>query len=315
VPKAHSPLRKRAESPLLSRVLSLWLSDGEARGWTDRTLENRRRFVGYFVGYLEEAGVAPTLEALNDLQVREYLAAIRQRGQRPSTVATHHRHLRALANWLVEEGLLEDALRVKAPKIPFDQIQPFSPEQIQRLLDAVRRSRCPVRDVALVLTLLDTGLRVSEVVSLKVGDVDRAGGAIRVLGKGGKFRSVYVSKETRRALTLYLTRERGDARADDRLFVAATGIGYGEGLSVSGVFQLIQRAGVAAGLTGVRCSPHTLCHSFAVTFLRGGGNLFELQQLMGHTDLTILRRYVALAEADLEQAHRRASPVQSLKVR
>lgn len=69
------------------------------------------------------------------------------------------------------------------------------------------------------------------------------------------------------------------------------------------------------GLQGVRCSPDTQRHTFAVNFLRGGGNLFELQQLMGHTDLTVLRRYMALAEADLAEAHRAASPADRMRLR
>lgn len=312
MPKAPSPPKKVAPSPSLSRVLGLWLADGEARGWTARTLANRRAVVGYFISWLDEQEIPSNLPAMDDLTVREYLVALRGKGHRPSTIATYHRHLRALANWLVEEELLARPLRVKAPKIPSDQVQPFTQEQVQRLLDAVRRGRCPLRDVALVLLLLDTGLRVSEVVSLTVADVDRTGGAVRVLGKGGKFRSVYMSRETRKALTVYLTKERGDSEEGEPLFISATGPGFGNRMTVSGIFQLIQRAGVAAKLSGVRCSPHTLRHTFAVSFLRGGGNLFELQSLMGHTDISILRRYVALAQADLEAAHRRASPVSNL---
>lgn len=77
----------------------------------------------------------------------------------------------------------------------------------------------------------------------------------------------------------------------------------------------VPRASRVTSIKGVRCSPHTLRHTFAVNFLRGGGNLFELQQLMGHTDLTVLRRYVALAEADLAQAHWAASPADRMKLK
>jgi site-specific recombinase XerD len=79
--------------------------------------------------------------------------------------------------------------------------------------------------------------------------------------------------------------------------------------------MIVAKAGKAANINGVRCSPHTLRHTFAVNFLRGGGNLFELQQLMGHADLTVLRRYVALAEADLAQAHRNASPADRMRLK
>lgn len=119
----------------------------------------------------------------------------------------------------------------------------------------------------------------------------------------------------RRALWRYLEAERRQAGPDEPLFIAAGGFDAGAGLTPTGVRQMIKKAGAAAGLTGVRCSPHTLRHTFAINFLREGGNLFALQALMGHADLAILRRYVALAEADLAQAHRAASPADRMKIK
>jgi integrase/recombinase XerD len=204
---------------------------------------------------------------------------------------------------------------VKPPRVPDDQIQPLSREQVQALLDAVRRGHVPERDIAIIKVLVDTGVRVSELCSLRVDDVDRGAGELVVLGKGNKRRRVYMGKEARRALWRYLEMDRRQALADEPLFTAVGGFNAGAGLTPTGVRQMIKKAGSAASLIGVRASPHTLRHTFAVNFLRGGGNLFELQQLMGHTDLTVLRRYVALAEADLAQAHRMASPADRMKLR
>jgi site-specific recombinase XerD len=175
--------------------------------------------------------------------------------------------------------------------------------------------RSPERNVAIILLLVDTGMRVSELCGLRVEDADRGTGELTVLGKGNKKRRVYMGNQARRALWRYLETDRRWARAEEPLFTSITGTGCGAGLTPCGVRDIIEKSGYAAGITGVRCSPHTLRHTFAINFLRGGGNLFELQQLMGHSDLTILKRYVALAEADLAQAHRAASPADRMKLK
>jgi site-specific recombinase XerD len=287
----------------------------------------------HFIWWLEnEEETAATLEALTPSRIRAVLAYAREerpegrwgsnypsarRASRPSTVHTLFRCLRAFSNFCVAEGLLDETplKNIKPPRVPNDQVQPLSPEQVQALVDAARRSRAPERDVALVLLLVDTGLRVSEACSLTVADVDRGSGELVVLGKGGKKRRVYMGLAARRALWRYLEADRRQALGEEPLFVSVGGHQAGAALRSNGVFQIIQRLGQAARLSGVRCSPHTLRHTFAVSFLRGGGNLLELQQLMGHTDLTMVRQYVQLAEADLAQAHRAASPADRMKLK
>jgi len=84
-------------------------------------------------------------------------------------------------------------------------------------------------------------------------------------------------------------------------------------LTRSGLLQLIERLGIAAGIKQVRCSPHTFRHTFAVDFLRNGGNSFNLQQLLGHCDMHMTARYVNVAQADIENQHRRYSPADRIK--
>jgi integrase/recombinase XerD len=86
-------------------------------------------------------------------------------------------------------------------------------------------------------------------------------------------------------------------------------------MTPSDIGQAVQECGELAKVEGVRCSPHTLRHTFAVSFLRRGGNLLELQRLMSHSDLDVLQRYVALAESDLAQAHRMASPADRMRLK
>jgi site-specific recombinase XerD len=232
-------------------------------------------------------------------------------------VNAYYRIIRAFSNFLLAEGLLtETPLRnVKAPKIPTDQIQPFSEEQVQLLVDAARRGRNPERDAALIVLLVDTGMRESEVRGLTVGDANRGTGELRVLGKGNKERTVHMGVKARRALWRYLEADRQQATAGEALFIGERGTQAGAGLTCSGIYRIIRRAGKTAGIKGVRVSPHTCRHTFAISFLRNGGDLFELQGLMGHEDVTVLRRYVKYAQQDLAEAHRQASPVDRMRLR
>lgn len=124
--------------------------------------------------------------------------------------------------------------------------------------------------MALILVLLDTGLRASELCSLLVADADRDG-QLSVVGKGNKRRQVYVGTAARRALWQYLeSPDRRGAAADEALFTSTGGTLAGSGLTPGGLHNIIQKLGKAARLQGVRSSPHTLRHTFAVNFLRGG---------------------------------------------
>jgi site-specific recombinase XerC len=289
----------------LPRAVGRWLADGKAQGWSPRTLGNQRHHMNHFAWWLEnEEGVSPTLDVLTPSRIRGPssstsgkpvpkvaaaagpLPLAERRALRRSTPS--NAFLRAFANFCLAEGLLgENPLRnVKPPRVPTDQIQPLAPEQVQALVDVARRTRSPERDVAIMLLLVDSGLRVSELCSLTIGDVDRGEGELWVTGKGNKRRRVFIGTVARRALWRYMEIYRRQSPADEALFVSVGGNRAGNGLTQYGVHRTIAKAGRTAGLTGVRCSPHTLGQTFAVNFLRGGGNLFELQQIMGHTDLT-----------------------------
>jgi site-specific recombinase XerD len=326
-----SPSSLRAKGGALSRCVELWLADGQASGWSLRTVSARRDMMEKFSWWLHQEEVPSRLEEITPEAVRFFLAYLRadakdgrwedprpntSRAARPSTVDTYFWCFRAFFNFIVREGLLAESpmKKVTPPRIPKDQIQPFTPEQAQALIDAAKGGDQPLRDTALLLILLDTGLRVSELCSLTITAVDPETKDLSVVGKGGKRRTVYLSPPVRRCLWKYIEHERRMAADDEPLFIATRGRRAEGGLTPSGICQLFHRLGVAAGIRGVRCSPHTARHYYAITMLRNGANLFELQQLMGHEDLTMLRRYVMLAQADLALVHRKAPPAARLKV-
>jgi site-specific recombinase XerD len=175
-----------------------------------------------------------------------------------------------------------------------------------RLIEvAHEQSRMPDRDVAIILFMIDTGVRVGEIAGLKVTDIDFEAGRCRVFGKGAKERLVPIGRRTRRALRRSLAVRTGIA-PNAPLFVGRDG----DALSTAGLQNLVRRL-VARSSLDVRCSPHVLRHTFARTFLANGGDVFSLQRILGHSpaSLEVTRRYVYLLDDDLRETHRRASPV------
>lgn len=213
--------------------------------------------------------------------------------------------LSSLWTWAANELDIPHVMRgkVRQPTYTRRQIDPFTREDIQRIVNALGtdgRGLRPtaLRDRAVVLVLLDSGLRASELCDLTVGDYDVERGRLHVAhGKMDKERFVTVGNRTRRALWRYMT-TRPDARAAAPLFVTQRG----GPINRNALAQMLQRVGGRAGVPHTH--PHRFRHTFAITFLRNGGDLLTLQQLLGHESLAMVRSYVKLAGADIDRAAR-----------
>ncbi len=200
--------------------------------------------------------------------------------------------------------------QVVRPKPEIKQIDPFSPQEIKAILAALdrpyTRSDYRHRMKATILLLLDTGLRASEVCSLTVDMIDVRSGKIIVMGKGSKERAVEIGPRTSQAIWKWIQYSGG--KPGHPLFTSKTGRRIDRDALAHRVRELGLKAGVA------NCHPHRFRHTFAIMFLRNGGNAYALQQLLGHSSMETVRIYIKLAQVDLEQAHRRASPVENLKL-
>lgn len=205
--------------------------------------------------------------------------------------------------------------RIPVPVDRPDQIQPFTEEQVQALLRAASKSKYPKRNEAILLLMLDTGLRVSEICALNIAEIDLTGQQVSIQeGKGGNAQFVPFARETKRGIYNYL-RERGVCEGEESLpfLPSDRGSGAGERMSRGGLLRLYIRLGKVAGINGVRCSPHTMRHTFAIFFLRTNGNVFSLKLMLGHESLAMVNRYVALSQADVTRQHAQHSPVARLK--
>lgn len=210
---------------------------------------------------------------------------------------------RVIKTWLrflyADEVIQADlSPRLTLPAADSVLLPAFTPEDVQRLLRCARNAR----DRAIILVLLDTGLRVSELCALTVGDLDVRSGAIVVRqGKGRRDRIVYLGARAKRALLKVLS-----PVVTEPLFATSAG----RRLTVDGVQSMLARLGARAHVE--HCHPHTFRRTFALWSLRAGMNVYALQRLMGHADLDMLRRYLSLVDIDLAQSVREHDPVDRL---
>jgi site-specific recombinase XerD len=298
----------------LSDVVADYLEALRAAGRSPRTIEWYQVFLLEFIRFEGRAGAPAKLADLAPPAVRRWVVALKSRSPEPApaSLAGRVRTLKAFGTWVASEYELEPhPLRgLKVPKVPDVLVRSLRDADILQLIAAIHRhSHFPDRDLAVVLLMLDTGLRVSETASVMVRDVDLEAGRCRVMGKGSKERVVPIGRNARRAIRRYLVVGRRLGQLDAPLFERRGG----GPLSVVGLQHLIQRV-VARSSLSVRCSPHVLRHTFARSFLANGGDVFSLQRILGHSpnSLAVTRRYVQLLDDDLRETHRRASPVDNL---
>jgi site-specific recombinase XerD len=288
----------------LRLTLDTFLTSREAMRLSPATLDWYGRMLQPFLAFLEKQGITAP-EAIAPSHIRAFLVSLQRQGVKDNTVHAYARAVRAFLNFLVEEGIIPESpmRKVKMPRLDRRILPAFSPEDVKRLLAVCETPR----DAAIVLCLLDTGLRAGEFVALNVADVDLKTGAVQVRrGKGGKGRVVFLGAKARKALLKYVM-ARGNTKPDEPLWLSGR---TGERLTAHGLASVLRDLGKRADVA--HCHPHTFRRTFALWSLRAGMNVYALQQIMGHSDLSVLRRYLALVEQDLQEAHRKHGAVDNM---
>lgn len=236
------------------------------------------------------------------------------------TLLNYHIGLSSLWTWAVKDDVVENHImrKVPRPKPEKRRIDPYSPNEVNRMLSAVRRSRSykrpgqvecnhtlpnAARNYAILLLLLDTGIRADELCQAKMKDIDLDRRRLKIIGKGDKERTVPFSQKTAKEIKRYLSK---DECKNDPIFLAD-----GNPMNRGSLYQMIHRTGERAGVS-MPISTHRFRHTFAIEFLRGKGRPLHLQQILGHATMEMVNRYVLLAQVDLDQEHEMASPVKRI---
>jgi integrase/recombinase XerD len=283
----------------------VWLQDGLAAS----SLASYRRDLNAWSAWLERHA-HKSLLAAERTDVEAFLAA---QFQTKAKIASINRRLSTLRRFYrlhaAQATIAADpTLRVKSPKLPRSLPRNLSEDQVAALLGAPdTETPLGLRDRAMLETLYATGLRVSELVGLKLSQVSLDMGVVRVLGKGNKERLVPLGEEAIDWLKRYCTTARaelgGDAKAEAVFVTARRGP-----MSRQAFWQLIKRHAATAGIARTALSPHTLRHAFATHLLNHGADLRVVQLLLGHSDITTTTIYTHVARERLKQLHHRHHP-------
>ncbi len=321
-------VKSRRVYPNLSRAIEGFFIEKRGQGRSEDTLHEYNTTMKRFVEFTGDPPInSITAKTIIDFFI--YLEKFRYSRDRtgksgilkplsPKTIFNYKQGLSSFFSFLSEEYGLE---KPKMPRRSKNEkpVMPFTTDEVLTILKAcdysltepsnqiayksTRRTR--LRDKAIIMFLFDTGVRASELCNIRFRDVDFDNSRVTITGKGKKQRIIQFGRNATRQLWKYHSARFPDVRPlpDDFLFADDENL---RPMNRDSLRQLISGIGEKAGVKNAH--PHRFRHTFAVEFLRNGGNVYQLQDLLGHTTLEMCRRYVTLATNDLKEIHRRASP-------
>lgn len=270
---------------------------------SDNTVEAYLRDLRQFIAYMKSEFSLTGPGKVRPEHVENFLASVFDRGAEKTTQARMLSGVKSFFNFLLLDDRIESLPTefIEAPKTGRKLPDVLSVEEIGALLDAIDLShRFGHRNKAMIETLYSCGLRVGELITLRISDLFFQDGFIRVVGKGDKQRLVPVSRSAVSLINIYLGQRRTlpvDARHADTLFLN----NKGTGLTRVMVFHIIRKAAAAAGITK-KISPHTFRHSFATHLLEGGASIRQVQEMLGHESILTTEIYTHLDRTHLKEA-------------
>lgn len=240
--------------------------------------------------------------------VTEYFGHLSRIGRKPSTLARKISSLKHFFSYLVENGIIKEnpARSYSAPRISRYHPDYLSPGEIDRIIKAVDpESKEAARDRAIIELLYGSGLRLSELINLKTGDVEFEAGFLRIVGKGNKQRLVPMGGYARDALERYLEHRQAIKRDEDTSIVFLNR--FGKRFSRVGLWKIIKKLVLRADIAK-RVTPHTFRHSFATHLLEGGADLRVVQEMLGHADISTTEIYTRIDRDYIIAEHKKYHP-------
>ena len=303
----------------ISQSIEGYLLAAQARRLSPNTLIDYKRSFRKFLEFLNDD---PPMKRITQRDVEAFLAC--QNGISKKTLLNIHIGLSALWTWCVEEDIVDQHIlhRVRRPKPEQKVIKPYKQAEIKEMLEVLVHSkmysrpkkracqnRLPhsERNRAIIFLLLDTGIRAEELCSIKIHETDLKNRRITVMGKGCKQRSIPFSSRTGQIIWKYMATREND-NSGDYLFVTTEGRPIDRGR----LLNILTAIGERSGVVGVNV--HRFRHTFAINYLRNGGDAYTLQMILGHSTMEMVKRYLALAQADLDKSHQLASPVDNWRL-
>ena len=306
----------------ISEALTAYRICAQAEGRSPRTIEWITSGMRYFSDFL---GTDRNVSSINANDLRSFIIYLQERKKykkhpynhvqdnliSPQSIETYCRAIRAFFGFLKREELItrNPMEKVKIPKVPKKVVPTFSDKNLEAMLSKINtKSGLGLRDYVIMLVLVDTAARVSEIATLKMEDVNLENGYLRVMGKGGKERDIPIGRKVSKSLMKYKLKYRAELATTDNFFITR----QGRPLSIGRIERICKHYGQKAGLS--RCYPHKLRHTSSVLYLRNGGDPFSLQKKLGHTSLQMTRYYCDLADSDVRAQHLRFGVADKLRI-
>ena len=306
----------------LNDTLKLFIIDRQLKGATDETIINYHNQVRYFIEFTGDIYIKDlTLQHLKD-----YLTHIQKREIYPEhpfikstddklsmvSVQSYIRQLRIFINYLYKEELIDTdlCLKFKLPKAPKKVINILSDEEKQIILNSfTEKSELQIRNKLIIALMLDSGLRRNEIITLNHDDINLLSNYIKIIGKGQKERLVPVGLTSKKLIMKYLNYRSLPEYPTTRLFIDKDK----KPISDNAIKMMFARLRKKTKID--RLHPHMLRHTFATDYLINGGDLFSLQQILGHSSLEMVRKYSHLASSYVIANHKRLSPLDEMQKR
>jgi integrase/recombinase XerC/integrase/recombinase XerD len=285
----------------LPQAVDFFIIDQQLRGNTEKTIAGYRGFLRRLCEWMADKGIVNlvdlTLQCINEYQLFIDRKPRDRHGEgklSKRSVQTYMRHIKCFVAFCYAEGFLNEPIhqRMRTPKAERPVIEILTDEEVNEILSCLTKSETGLRNTAIIMLLMDCGLRISEVSGLKKDDINFQKGYITVMGKGRKGRIVPVGLKVRRAIMSYIYKRRqADFPYDDEyLFLAKER----QPITPACIGTLMRRLKVRANIP--RLHAHLFRHTYATNFLvHGIGDVYELSRLLGHSDVRITEKYLQLA--------------------
>jgi integrase/recombinase XerC/integrase/recombinase XerD len=299
----------------LGKLLKHYTQCLKSEGKSPKTISWYEEMASIFIRYLESSGISPVLANFNLVNVRDFVVYEQNRELSPYTVQARVRALKAFSSWLFSEQYTEENIlaNLKMPKAPVRMVEPLTPDEISTLITAQNSlTAIGSRNVAILITFLGTGIRESELSNLHFEDAHIEQGYLKVMGKGSKERVVPIGGLGQKVLWRYVFHFRPEPINDTNNYLFLTL--DGKKLEPSAIKLLLKRWGKKAGVP--RLHAHLCRHTYATDFLiYNCGDVFRLQQILGHTTLEMVRKYVHYASAHTLIQGNVTSPIDRMNIK
>lgn len=274
------------------------------RGLSKNTVESYRLDLKGFNEFLKNRGIS--LETFRKQEIIDYISHKRDNGIAASSICRLVSSVKGFTKFLIIEKIISDdpTETIKTPEKWQRVPKALSFDEIRELLDINENSSSYLRDTAMLELMYSSGLRVSEIISLKVNNINYEGGFLRVMGKGSKERVVPLNERAKEKIQKYVLQLRNKLLKNKQspyLFLTNRGLP----MTRQRFWQALKRL---ADQAGIRISPHVIRHSFATHLLDGGADLRSVQKMLGHSDISTTQVYTKVSTDRIKKVYYQYHP-------